>query len=91
MSAAHHPGLVLDLALLLKNLILVRHGLPFQPPAGPVHGKLKPFFSGLSQLTGPPVAPPPKTEEPVHNAPSREKLPLHADNVALLHQAIGLP
>ena len=84
-------GLVLDLALLLKNVIRVRNNLAFQAPAAPVHRKLQPYFSGLSQLAqGQPVPPPPNGElgsqlfQP-------QKLPLHADDIALLRRAIGVP
>jgi hypothetical protein len=82
-------GLVLDLALLLKHLILLKSSLNFEPPAAPVHKKLEPFFLGLSQLArGQEVAPQPNgVQGPLVLNP--EKLPLHPDDIALLRKAIG--
>ena len=57
----------------------------------PFTASSNPFFSGLSQLAqGSPVAPPPNGE-PGPQVLHPQKLPLHADDVALLRQAIGLP
>jgi hypothetical protein len=83
-------GLVLDLALLLKNVILARHGLPFQAPAGPVHRKLHPYFSGLSQLAQGHSVPPPTNGDLGSHVLHPQKFPLHADDIALLRKAIGL-
>lgn len=84
-------GLVLDLALLLKNIIRVRNKLAFQAPAKPVHKKLQPYFSGLSQLAQGAAVPPPPNGEPGSQVLHPQKLPLHSEDVALLRQAIGLP
>ncbi|MGD0815297.1 MAG: hypothetical protein ABSA83_17000 [Verrucomicrobiota bacterium] len=84
-------GLVLDLALLLKNVIRVRNNLAFQAPAAPVHRKLQPYFSGLSQLAQGRLVPPPPNGELGPQVLHPHKFPLHADDIALLRQAIGVP
>lgn len=83
-------GLVLDLALLLKNIIRVRNNLSFQAPDAPVHKKLRPFLEGLSQLArGQAVAPPPNGVL-ASQFLKPEKLPLHQDDIALLRRAVGV-
>lgn len=84
-------GLVLDLALLLKNVILARHGLRFQPPASPVHSKLQPYFSGLSLLAQGQPVPPAQNGQLGPHVLNPQRLPLHADDIAMLRQAIGIP
>jgi hypothetical protein len=86
IQRATASGLVLDLAMLLKNIVCVTSKLPFQPPTTKVHSKLQPYFDGLSRLSRGEAAlnlSGVKTLDPQH-------LPLHADDIALLRKAIGI-
>lgn len=82
-------GLVLDLALLLKNIIRVRNNIGFQPPVNPVHKKLQLYFSGLSQLALGQSVGLASEGELATKLVAPNKLPIHEHDIALLRRAIG--